>query len=106
MWERGQQRLRERGTSYRSSGRTVAIEFLRSELLQMRYVRYFIWFLILLIGIIFTVLNARSVEIDYYFGGAKTNIFLPLLILIIFVIGVLFGYLAAIFRKSRARTKQ
>ena len=62
----------------------------------MRYIRYFIWILVIIVGTIFTTLNARSVEIDYYFNGAKINIFLPLLILIVLVIGVILGYLVAI----------
>lgn len=62
----------------------------------MRYVRYFIWILVIIVGTIFTTLNARSVEIDYYFGGAKVNVFLPLLIVIILVVGVILGYLVAV----------
>jgi len=61
----------------------------------MRYVRYFIWFVVVVIGVIFTTMNARTVEIDYYFG-AKANIFLPLLILIVLVVGIILGYLIAV----------
>ncbi len=61
----------------------------------MRYIRYAIWILVIIVAIIFTTMNARSVEIDYYFGGAKANIFLPFLILITLIIGVILGYLIA-----------
>lgn len=62
----------------------------------MRYVRYSIWLLVIVVGIIFTLMNARMVEIDYYFGAAKANVFLPLLILIILIVGAVLGYLIAV----------
>lgn len=60
----------------------------------MRYVRYFIWFLIILIGVSFTLLNSRTVEIDYYFGPGKINVYLPLLILTAMIMGALLAYLS------------
>ncbi len=57
----------------------------------MIYLRYFLWFIVIAAGVIFTLINARSVEIDYYFGS--THLFLPLLILLVLAIGVILGYL-------------
>lgn len=62
----------------------------------MGYFRYTIWLIVIVIGVIFTLMNARTVEIDYYFGSAKANVFLPLLIALVFIVGAVLGYLAAV----------
>ncbi len=59
----------------------------------MRYVRYFVWFLVIIFGVSFTLLNSRTVEIDYYFGPAKINVYLPVLILISMLLGALLAYI-------------
>jgi lipopolysaccharide assembly protein A len=69
----------------------------------MRYIRYAIWLLVIIIGVIFTLMNARSVQIDYYFGSGKVNVFLPLLILIVLMIGAVLGYFAALPRMIKLR---
>lgn len=58
----------------------------------MRIFAYIFWILVVLIGVSFSALNARSVEIHYYVG--KINIYLPLLLFIVLAFGALLGVIA------------
>lgn len=60
----------------------------------MRYARYILWLLVIILALAFTILNAHWVEINYYFG--KTKVFFPLILLLMLIIGAILGYLAAI----------
>lgn len=55
----------------------------------MRYITYIFWFLVVLVGMIFVVLNSHSVPINYYLG--ETKIYYPLLLLIELAIGAILG---------------
>ena len=55
----------------------------------MRSITYIFWFLVVLLGVVFVVLNSHSVPINYYIG--KTEIYYPLLLLIELAVGALFG---------------
>lgn len=57
----------------------------------MRYLVYMFWLLLIMLGISFSALNAENVHLDYYIGD--TNIFLPLLLIILLLIGILLGFL-------------
>ncbi|MES9946007.1 MAG: DNA recombination protein RecN [gamma proteobacterium symbiont of Ctena orbiculata] len=58
----------------------------------MRFIKLFIVILIMLLGAVFTVLNADPVEVNYYFG--RREIPLSLILTIALGFGVVLGVLA------------
>jgi putative membrane protein len=62
----------------------------------MRLIKLFIIILIMLLGAVFAVLNADSVEINYYFG--QWDIPLCLILTIALGLGVILGVLAGMGR--------
>lgn len=58
----------------------------------MRYVYSVFWLILIVLAITFTALNAHTVLINYYLGTRL--IFLPLLLLIFFVVGIILGAFA------------
>ncbi|MES9971155.1 MAG: lipopolysaccharide assembly protein LapA domain-containing protein [Candidatus Thiodiazotropha sp.] len=58
----------------------------------MRFIKLFIVILIMLLGAVFTVLNADLVEVNYYFG--RREIPLSLILTITLGLGVVLGVLA------------
>jgi putative membrane protein len=58
----------------------------------MRFIKLFIVILIMILGAVFTVLNADPVEINYYFGSRDLP--LSLILTIALGLGVLLGVLA------------
>jgi len=55
----------------------------------MRLISYILLLFIILVGISFSVLNSRQVDVNYYVG--QSTIPLSLLIIMVFVIGGLIG---------------
>ncbi len=55
----------------------------------MKIIIYIFWLIIIALAAGFSVLNAHVVSIDYYLGS--TQIFLPLLILLAVVVGIILG---------------
>jgi putative membrane protein len=62
----------------------------------MRFIKLFIIMLIMLLGAVFTVLNADLVEINYYLG--RRELPLSLILTIALGLGVLLGVLAGMGR--------
>jgi putative membrane protein len=67
----------------------------------MRFIKLFIVILIMMLGAVFTVLNADPVEINYYFGSRDLP--LSLLLTIALGLGVLLGVLAGMGRVLRLK---
>lgn len=55
----------------------------------MRLLSYFFCFMLVILGIVFSVLNSTVVSVNYFFG--QQNIYFPLLALILLFVGVLVG---------------
>lgn len=58
----------------------------------MRIIRLLFFFIVLLLGLSFAMLNAEPVELKYYFGNWQTP--LSLLLVTAMTLGVVFGILA------------
>ncbi len=67
----------------------------------MKYIAYFFWFLIIVIGITFASLNSHTVTFNYYIG--ISTIHLPVLLLIALILGVLLGVIAMLSVVIRAK---
>ena len=67
----------------------------------MRYIAYIFWAVVLAIAIGFVVLNWQIVTVDYYAG--KFDIFLPLLLLLVLVIGALLGVVTMVWPLFRCK---
>ena len=71
----------------------------------MRYFIYLFWLLFILVCVSFVVLNSNQVTVNYYIG--KSAIYLPLLLLLVLVVGSVFGIIGIlpvlIRQKSLAR---
>ncbi len=68
----------------------------------MKIIIYIFWLIIIALAASFSVLNAHVVSIDYYLG--TTKLFLPLLILLSVIVGMVLGIfllLPAWFRAKR-----
>ena len=57
----------------------------------MKYLYLLFWLIVIVVIASFTILNAHSVNFDYYFSSFK--IFLPLLLLFTLVLGIIIGNL-------------
>lgn len=60
----------------------------------MRYVRYALWTIIVVLVILFVTLNSHSVAINYYVNSIR--IYFPFLLLIVLIIGAILGIFALI----------
>ena len=72
----------------------------------MRYLVGLFWIIAILLIIVFVTSNSHTIELNYYIG--KTDIYLPLLLCITLIAGVLFGVLAMLptwFRAKNDRRK-
>ena len=58
----------------------------------MRYVFYVFWIFVILLGLTFTALNSQKITLNYYLD--TQTIYLPLLILVVLLIGVMLGVIA------------
>lgn len=67
----------------------------------MRYIAYAFWLIVLAIAVGFVVLNWQIVTVDYYTG--KIDIFFPLLLLIVLLLGTFLGAMAMLLPLLRAR---
>ncbi|PHQ79799.1 MAG: hypothetical protein COB66_06135 [Coxiella sp. (in: Bacteria)] len=60
----------------------------------MRYIIAIFWLIVIVLAIIFVALNSHTIELNYYVG--KTNMYLPLLLVIAGVVGALLGIFAMV----------
>ncbi|MFW0072755.1 MAG: lipopolysaccharide assembly LapA domain-containing protein [Coxiella-like endosymbiont] len=60
----------------------------------MRYVLYVFWIFIILLGITFSALNSQKITLNYYLD--TQTIYLPLLILMTLLVGVILGMIAVL----------
>ena len=67
----------------------------------MRIFSYIFLVLVMLFGITFAALNANYVVFNYYFGSKQIS--LALLLVMIFGIGILFGFLCTLFTLIRLK---
>jgi len=58
----------------------------------MRYILYLFWFIVIVFGVTFSVLNAQSLNINYYI--AQSTVQLPVILLISLVLGAALGVIA------------
>ncbi len=58
----------------------------------MKYIFCAFWLLVMAIGVTFAALNATAITVNYYLGEAE--LYLPFLLLIALVFGVLLGFVA------------
>ena len=79
----------------------------------MKYLYLLFWLIVILVITSFTLLNAHTVEFDYYFSSFK--IFLPLLLLAVLIIGIILGNILMLpgllrnkrrFHQARAQAKK
>ena len=69
----------------------------------MKIITYIVVLCIMLLGITFAMLNAELVNINYYFG--ISHLPLSLLLLLVLVIGTIFGVVATLFKLLRSKSK-
>jgi len=68
----------------------------------VRIFNYLFWILIVLVGVSFAAINSSSVNIHYYVG--HTDIYLPLLLLIVLVLGAILGMIAMLPQSLKAKS--
>lgn len=66
-----------------------------------RVIGLFLLLLVVLLGLSFALLNAGSVELDYYFGSVSMP--LSLLVVLVLILGAALGVLAAMTMMLRRR---
>ncbi len=66
-----------------------------------RVIGLFLLLLVVLLGLSFALLNAGSVELDYYFGSVSMP--LSLLVVLVLILGAVLGVLAAMTMMLRRR---
>ena len=69
----------------------------------MRYITYIFWFIIILLGIVFAVINSHSVTINLYAGDIEC--YLPLLLIILLALGAILGVIALMPALLRAKAR-
>lgn len=69
---------------------------------SMRIVTYVLWIVLILVGISFALLNSHTLPLDYFIG--KTNIYFPLLFVLLLLCGAILGILALIPLLIRSQT--
>lgn len=67
----------------------------------MRYVLFFFWLLLIILGMSFAALNARDVLINYYVGQAYFT--LPLVLFAVLSLGIALGILVTLPTVCKAR---
>lgn len=70
----------------------------------MRILLYIIWAIIVVYVVVFTILNSKILEINFYFSSLK--IYFPLLLLINLIIGAIIGMIAMLPLLLRKRWSQ
>lgn len=68
----------------------------------MRYLVSIFWGIAIVLIVVFVALNSHRIELNYYVG--KTQIYLPLLLCISTVLGILFGVLGMLPAYWRAKS--
>lgn len=69
----------------------------------MRVLAGIFWLIIIVLAVVFSALNSHAVHFNYYLGSF--NIYLPLLLLIVLVLGALLGIVAMLPKLIRAKAK-
>jgi len=69
----------------------------------MRIFSYIAWIVFIIIGASFAILNSQFLPLNYFIG--KTNIYFPLLFLLLLLAGALLGVLALLPVLIRAKTR-
>lgn len=70
----------------------------------MRYIIALFWLIIVVLAIVFVTLNSYSVSLNYYVGMA--NLYMPLLLVIAIVVGIILGVFAMLPIWLRAKSER
>lgn len=70
----------------------------------MRYIIALFWLIVVVLAIVFVTLNSYSVSLNYYVG--KTDLYMPLLLVIAIVVGIVLGVFAMLPVWLRAKSQR
>ena len=70
----------------------------------MRYLIAIFWLIIVVLAIIFVALNSRTIELNYYAG--QRQVYMPLMLFIVLVVGAILGVFAMIPVWLRAKSQK